>query len=88
MKVQFKASFAKDLREVKDKEALARVKGVIESVERASSLEGIAQLKRLKGGGHYYRVRVGDYRIGLTADAGSVTLVRFLHRKDIYRYFP
>jgi mRNA-degrading endonuclease RelE of RelBE toxin-antitoxin system len=31
---------------------------------------------------------LGDYRLGLVIEDDIVTLVRILHRKDIYRYFP
>ncbi|MCC5620529.1 type II toxin-antitoxin system RelE/ParE family toxin [Nostoc sp. CHAB 5715] len=33
-------------------------------------------------------MRVGDYRIGFTVAGDTITFVRVLHRKDIYRYFP
>jgi mRNA-degrading endonuclease RelE of RelBE toxin-antitoxin system len=34
-------------------------------------------------------VKVGDYRLGMEMVSNKeVTLRRFLHRKDIYRYFP
>jgi mRNA interferase RelE/StbE len=36
----------------------------------------------------YYRIRLGDYRVGLKIENNTVCFVRFLHRKDIYRYFP
>jgi mRNA interferase RelE/StbE len=48
----------------------------------------VAGLKKLKGGGNYYRVRVGEYRVGLVIEGDSVTFMRFLDRKEIYRYFP
>ncbi|MEG3983785.1 hypothetical protein QUA08_23760, partial [Microcoleus sp. T3B2] len=37
-----------------------------------------------------YKIRVGDYRIGLTVDAPTKTLIcqRVAHRRDIYRIFP
>ncbi|HEY4721787.1 MAG TPA: type II toxin-antitoxin system RelE/ParE family toxin [Anaerolineae bacterium] len=48
----------------------------------------MANIKKLQGGTNYYRIRVGDYRVGLVVESDTVTFVRFLHRKDIYRYFP
>ncbi|MFN7201715.1 MAG: type II toxin-antitoxin system RelE family toxin [Aphanizomenon sp.] len=33
-------------------------------------------------------MRVGNYRIGISVNNDLVTLVRILHRKEIYRYFP
>lgn len=88
MNVAFKESFRKDLRTVKDKALLRRVGELIEAVEQAQQQEAIANLKKLKGGGSYYRLRVDDYRVGLTIENQVVTFVRFLNRKEIYRYFP
>ena len=59
MKVRFKASFAKDLRALKDKALLQRVKELIANVEAAQSLAEVSNLKKLRGGGGYYRVRIG-----------------------------
>lgn len=88
MKVEFRESFAKDLKGVKDKSLLKRAKEVIEAVEEADSLADISNLKKLKGGGNYFRLRVGDYRVGVTLENDAVIFVRFLNRKDIYKYFP
>ena len=88
MKVQFRSSFAKDLRGVTDKGLLKRIRETIEEVEQAESLRKVANIKRLKGGGNYYRLRVGDCRLGLVAEGDVVTFVRCLDRKNIYRYFP
>jgi len=38
--------------------------------------------------GKYYRIRLGDYRLGFVFERGAVTFVRCLNRKEIYRYFP
>lgn len=88
MNVQFKDSFVKDLRKVKDKAALKRVKEVIEQAEQARSLQDVTNLKKLKGGRNYYRIRVGEFRIGLIIEGDEIMLVRCLSRKEIYRYFP
>jgi mRNA interferase RelE/StbE len=85
---EFTESFLKDLRNVRDKGLLRRVKELIENVEQAPNLGELNNIKKLKGGGHYYRVRMGDYRVGLTIENEVVTFVRFLNRKEIYRYFP
>lgn len=57
MKVEFRESFAKDLKGVKEKGLLRRVREVIEAIESADSLTEISNLKKLKGGGNYFRVR-------------------------------
>ena len=88
MKAEFKDSFAKDLKSVKDKGLLKSVKDVIESVEKANSLSEIQNLKKLASGNNFYRLRVGNFRIGILLKNDTVIFVRFLNRKDIYKYFP
>ena len=53
MNVQFKASFAKDLRNIKNKDLLIRIKEVVGQFEKAPSLQSIANIKKLRGGGNY-----------------------------------
>jgi len=88
MKVEFKQSFAKDLRRIKDKGLLKRVRETIEEVERARNLSEVQGFRKLRGEDRYYRIRIGDYRLGVVMEGEVVTFVRFLHRRDIYRYFP
>jgi mRNA interferase RelE/StbE len=88
VKVAFRESFVKDLQDLQDKNLLKRAKELIEVVEKADSLISIPNVKKLKGGGNYFRLRVGDYRVGVALNDGTVTFVRFLNRKDIYKYFP
>jgi mRNA interferase RelE/StbE len=88
VKVEFRESFAKDLKGVKDKGLLKHAREVIEAIEKADSLTGLSNLKKLKGGRNYFRLRIGDYRIGIALENDTVIFVRFLNRKDIYKYFP
>ena len=88
MKIDFRDSFAKDLEGIKVKGLLERVREIIEIVEKAGSLTELPNLKKLKGSGTYYRMRIGNYRIGLALDNDTVIFVRFLNRKDIYKQFP
>ncbi len=88
MNVQFKQSFVRDLRAVRDKDLLRRVQDIIQTVEQANSLDDVPGLRKLKGQNQYFRIRVGDYRLGLVLEGDVVAFVRFLHRRDIYRYFP
>ncbi len=88
MKVEFKESFLKDLERVRDAAIRRRVKEIIEQVETAETPSDIANFKKLRGSERYYRIRTGDYRIGLVLEGDTVVFVRLLHRKDIYRYFP
>jgi mRNA interferase RelE/StbE len=86
--VHFRASFARDLKKISNKDILNHVRETIEQIERAATLQEIHGLTKLKGGRNYYRVKVGEHRIGLILDAGTLVFVRCLDRKEIYRYFP
>lgn len=88
MKVEFRRSFERDLRKMRDRALLLRVQAVIEHVEQIDDIQQIPNLKKLSGEDAFYRIRIGDYRIGLLVEEDIVTFVRFLHRKDMYRYFP
>ncbi len=89
MRVQFTKSFAKDLRKHrKNQELLRQIQRVIESVEQAEVITELTSLKQLKAEGRYFRIRTGEYRIGITIEEDLVTFIRVLHRKEIYRFFP
>lgn len=88
MKTRFLKSFLRDLKKIRDAGILPQIEEVIRSVEAADRLQQVANLRKMSGGGSFYRLRVGDYRLGLTLDGDVVEFVRVLHRRDIYRYFP
>ncbi len=87
MEIYFEKSFEKDLKKIKDKNLLEKVKRIIEKIENAKTLESIGNLARIRRHKRYYRIRIGDYRLGVEVIEKKVIFVRFLHRKEIYRYF-
>ncbi len=88
MKAEYRKSFARDLKRIKDADLLRRVKEVIERVEQIDNLQQITNVKKLRSDGDYYRIRVGDYRLGLLMEGDILIFVRCLYRRNIYRYFP
>jgi mRNA interferase RelE/StbE len=86
---EFKKSFSRDLKKrANQKRLLEQVQEIIKEVENADNIYDIRNLKNLKSEGNYYRIKHGDYRIGLIIENDTVYFVRFLHRREIYRYFP
>jgi len=88
MNLAFTRSFAKDLRQIRDTSVSDRLQEIIGVIEAAASIQDLKNLKKISSEGRHYRLRLGDYRLGLAIEANTVTLVRILHRKDMYRYFP
>jgi len=89
MIVEFDKSFFKSLARVNDKSILAKVKNNILALENSHSLPKLKNLKKLTGFKRYYRIKIGDYRLGFERiDKETIRLILISHRKDIYRKFP
>ena len=89
MKVEFDRSFEKSLGNIHDPRILQRLKRIITHLELSPSLSQEPNVKKLSGYSHYFRIRIGDYRVGL--ELINKTTIRFIiiaHRKDIYKIFP
>jgi mRNA interferase RelE/StbE len=89
MELLFGKRFSKDLdtiqHEAKVKKALLEL---IERIRAADTLSDLKDVRKIEGYQGYFRIKVGDYRLGLKAEKNRIELIRFLHRKDIYRRFP
>jgi len=88
MKAIFRKSFARDLKKVKDRAVVTGVAEAIQQVEAAADLKAVRNFKKLSGTGNYYRIRVGEYRLGVAVEGDTVEFVRCLPRRDLYRFFP
>ena len=88
MKIIVQKSFEKDIVKINNKEFAAIVFALIEELEGCQTLSEISHLKKMAGKGNYYRIRVGDYRLGIKLSEQTLILLRFMSRRDIYKYFP
>lgn len=88
MVVKIDKSFDKDINKILDKATLKKVLEVYENVADAKSVLDIKGLKKLTGFKTYYRIRVGNYRIGIRIESDTVYFERNLPRKDIYKKYP
>lgn len=88
MRVEFKKSFLKELQKLRNKGLKNSIAECIEQVESAKSINQIRNVKKLAGFDDFYRIRIGDYRIGVKIEEDTVYFVVFEHRKDIYKKFP
>lgn len=90
MKILYTKAFNKDLEKLRDKEAAEDIENAIENIKSASDKRYILHLKIITGYKHYYRIKMGEYRLGIKISdkENTVELIRFGHRKDIYKVFP
>jgi mRNA interferase RelE/StbE len=91
MKVYFKSSFVRDFKKLPS-DILDEVYHVcIDIFPELGDIRDFHEyrIKSLRGFRNYYRIRLGNYRIGFkrTKD-GDIEFMRVKHRKDIYKHFP
>ena len=64
------------------------LKSFITALENAKSLREINDIKKLSGFTNYYRVRIGQYRVGMKEQKPKVILLAVMERSQIYKVFP
>ncbi len=66
MEASYRKLFLKDLKKLESLKVYDKIyKLVFEELPSIEKIEEIKGLKQLKGSGCRYRIRVGDYRIGI-----------------------
>ncbi|MGJ7032891.1 type II toxin-antitoxin system RelE family toxin [Niabella hirudinis] len=91
MEVKFKPSFFKDLKTLPAK-VKKDVDTCIHQLVIAATLESAEGIdyKKMKGkkNEHYYRIRIGNYRIGCEYIRPDIILITVMSRGSIYKSFP
>jgi mRNA interferase RelE/StbE len=88
MKTVYRQSFEKDIKRPIDKKIRTNLLALIREIKECNHMSEVKNIKKIKGVKKFYRIKVGEYRLGIKIESQTVTFIRFLHRKDIYRYFP
>jgi mRNA interferase RelE/StbE len=88
-KIEYNKRFLKELASL-PKEVQPRVESIVFSELEADNPFELGYISKMKGYKDKYKVRVGDYRIGLTIDKTNRTIIcqRVAHRREIYKIFP
>jgi mRNA-degrading endonuclease RelE of RelBE toxin-antitoxin system len=88
MEVIYLKSLAKDLKKIKDKKLLKSLANVFINLEKVDTLFEVSSVKKISGHPEAYRIRVGDYRLGVFYSEETIAIARFIKRGDIYKLFP
>lgn len=88
MKVVHHKTFLKELANIHSNSRNAIEVFAFEEAPKLKSMAESGKIEKLKGFKNYYKVRFGDYRVGLRLEGDTLIFERVLHRKDIYRVFP
>ena len=104
MIVKIRDKFQKDIKKIKDKklqnkiqELISFVETIVSNMQEKQDIPDIFNMIKLFGHDNYYRIRIGNYRIGISIETQDdkkeneidiFWFERFGHRKDFYRIFP
>jgi mRNA interferase RelE/StbE len=87
MRLIIRTSANKDIKKL-PKAVKQEIETIILQLIEAKNLNGLSNIKKLKGHNNAYRIRIKDYRLGFFMEEDTIILSRILHRKEVYRYFP
>ena len=60
----------------------------MEELEAARDIFEVSNVRKMEGWENHYRIRIGDYRLGVEMEGEVAILQRFRHRRDFYLGFP
>jgi len=89
MNILYTKSFSKDIDTIRHESKIKeRLLALIGKLKNADTISDLSDVKKMEGYPGYFRIRVGDYRRGIKVAEKNIEMIRFLHRKEIYRRFP
>lgn len=88
MNIKIDRVFDKDVDKINNKLLLQKLQDSMKEIKKAESIHEIKHLKKMEGYQFFYRIRIGDYRIGVRIEKDTVFFIHFRNRKDIYKVFP
>ena len=85
----YRQSFLKDLKNLKGSTVYQCIYEIaFTTLPEAQNLQELPNIKAMQGYSTCYRIRVGDYCIGIEILGNTIEVIGTLHRKEFYRYFP
>ncbi|OQX20050.1 MAG: addiction module toxin RelE [Desulfobulbaceae bacterium A2] len=81
--ILWKQSAAKELKRL-DRTIISRVTDAVEALANDPHPDGC---RKLQGAEHLWRIRIGDYRVIYSVDAGvlCIEVIKVAHRQSAYR---
>ncbi|MDP3297650.1 MAG: type II toxin-antitoxin system RelE/ParE family toxin [Thermodesulfovibrionia bacterium] len=88
--ILYKKTFLKELKKLLKNIRIKTEHLCFDILPEIDNLADIKGLEKLVGYEKSYKVRFGDYCVGIEIDIESkvIECCRALHRKEIYRYYP
>lgn len=88
MKVKYSKKFLKQLAAVPSDIRSKIESFVFDELVSTSSIYEMGKVEKMKGYDGFYKVRFGNYRLGLVLENEIITVKTVMHRREIYKFFP
>lgn len=88
MEVEYSKKFLKQLATVPSDIRSKIENFVFEELVSTSSIYEMGKVEKMKGYDGFYKVRFGNYRLGLVIENELITVKVVMHRREIYKFFP
>lgn len=88
MEIVYKKRFLKELAHLPNVYSKAIEEFVFETLPISNSLSEIGKIEKMTGYKDCFKIRFGDYRVGIKKDKKTVIIETVKHRREIYKYFP
>jgi mRNA interferase RelE/StbE len=88
MEVRYSKKFLKQLSDVPSETRVKIEAFVFDELISASSIPSLGKVEKMQGYHGFYKVRFGNYRVGLAIENEVITVKTVMHRREIYKFFP
>jgi mRNA interferase RelE/StbE len=89
LEIHYRKAFLKDIKRLKRQPVYNKVfELVFMTLPTIKTIRELSDVKSMKGFSNRYRIRIGNYRIGIEMQDDFIEIVRVLHRRKFYRHFP
>lgn len=78
----------KDVKKIKNGKLKSKLLDVVTDLKLAKDLSEIKNVISMSGHSDAYRIRIGDFRLGIYCSENVIIIARFVKRGDIYKLFP
>ena len=88
MEVSYSKKFLKQLAGVPSETRVKIEHFVFNDLVSVFSISSLGKVEKMQGYDGFYKVRFGNYRLGLVIENERITVKTVMHRREIYKFFP
>jgi mRNA interferase RelE/StbE len=88
MIVKYNKNFLKELNKLPNNISANIENFVFETLPKNDNLQSVGKIEKLSGHKNCFKVRFGNYRVGIKKQDDEIIIATVKHRKEIYKFFP